>query len=934
MRNLKRALSLALASVMLLGMMVVGAGAVSYPDVDSKDNVEAIEVLKAVGAMVGDDNGNFNPDKNVNRNEMAAVLARLLLGADAEKYVGTCPFTDVPQWAQKYVAACYDNGIVKGRSETAYDGGATVTAQEAAAMVLRVLGYQKLEGTGANWAQPVVAKANEIRLFKGLSASATAPLNRNSVAQLSLNALKANVVTTDAEGDIVVEGIVTIPGKVEYKKVDAPAGIDYNNAAAGSNDLLYIQLCEKLYDNKLKLDTSASVTDDMQRPAGEWKYKNKSIITVANDADSTYVVKAGNDVTSVDNYVKNTLKKTSWTYASNPVHVNGAGGAATATATALKVGSTVEFYMNDTTTNQVDKVIVTEPTVYTLTADAATKDVDGKTQVRVPGVAGLGGFTSSITTDDVIGWQDLKKDDVVLMYREGSGKYVITLADSVYGAVSRKGSDGKITVNGDKYAQSGLTGTSYAASSFADYDNEYTFYLDAAGAIVKAVKETDKTSSDFAYVLTSSWVTGGGDLNVSNKAQAKLLFPDGSTQIVVVSKIDGKATVGSGPTATQVLYSGANSKFVSYKVSDNEYELTTENTTALTGATIDGSSPKFDANTLVGDSATVFLVHTKDGSKDVFTAYTGIGSVPKITGLTPAKCFAKVKSGVSQLVYVDAFTGGARVEGKAGEYVYLLGSGSDHSGALVSQYVPKNGDVPAHYVYEGFVNGEYSDNIMVSVSTVGNIVDNTGDDGAADAVAAKDTLYKVVSKDRNGIISVLGGAGSSTSYPELAAKQGVKVSGGVLTTTGSAYTVDDDTVFWYITKDGTCTELRQNSVAEDSSDDIYVVKTSSSGKKADVVYIREVNNITTFTAKISVDGGADTALTFASNAAISGNLSASVGKTYKITISATTGATVNVTSGALEGNLTASDMTITFTVTAQDGTTTGATQTITLDTTA
>ena len=33
MRNLKRALSLTLASVMLLGMMVVGAGAASYPAV-------------------------------------------------------------------------------------------------------------------------------------------------------------------------------------------------------------------------------------------------------------------------------------------------------------------------------------------------------------------------------------------------------------------------------------------------------------------------------------------------------------------------------------------------------------------------------------------------------------------------------------------------------------------------------------------------------------------------------------------------------------------------------------------------------------------------------------------------------------------------------------------------------------------------------------
>ena len=79
MRNLKRALSLALASVMLLGMMVVGSSAASYPDVDDNDNVEAIEVLNAVKVMIGD-HGSFNPDKAVNRHEMAVIMAKLVLG--------------------------------------------------------------------------------------------------------------------------------------------------------------------------------------------------------------------------------------------------------------------------------------------------------------------------------------------------------------------------------------------------------------------------------------------------------------------------------------------------------------------------------------------------------------------------------------------------------------------------------------------------------------------------------------------------------------------------------------------------------------------------------------------------------------------------------------------------------------------------------------
>ena len=55
MRNLKRALSLALASVMLLGMMVVGTSA-SYPDVKATDNEEAIAVMQLLKIMEGAEN--------------------------------------------------------------------------------------------------------------------------------------------------------------------------------------------------------------------------------------------------------------------------------------------------------------------------------------------------------------------------------------------------------------------------------------------------------------------------------------------------------------------------------------------------------------------------------------------------------------------------------------------------------------------------------------------------------------------------------------------------------------------------------------------------------------------------------------------------------------------------------------------------------------
>ena len=119
MRNLKRALSLGLTAAMISGLMVMGSSAASYADVTSENNVEAIEVLEAVGIMIGDENGNFNPDQNVTRNEMAVIMANLM-EYNVATYKDTSPFTDVPSWAEPYVAACYTNGITSGYSDTIY----------------------------------------------------------------------------------------------------------------------------------------------------------------------------------------------------------------------------------------------------------------------------------------------------------------------------------------------------------------------------------------------------------------------------------------------------------------------------------------------------------------------------------------------------------------------------------------------------------------------------------------------------------------------------------------------------------------------------------------------------------------------------------------------------------------------------------------------
>ena len=283
MRNLKRALSLLLSSTLVLGMMVMGGSAAGYKDVDaSNDNQEAIEVLQTVGIMTGDQNGNFNPDGSITRNEMAVVMAHLL-NLDYDYYRGTNPFTDVPEWAAPYVAACAAEGVVAGIGNGQFGGDQKVTAAQASLMIMKALGYfQNQEDFGSDWQVATIRQASYINLFDQIDANAESALTRGQVAQLVLNGLKSNMV--DFTGDKGIQiGNVTVGYKAEYTaKTNAAA--KYNSIVGGTTDIAsnnqyYVQLGEELYNGELKLSNDG--TDVFGRPSRVWEYKGDEIGTYA-----------------------------------------------------------------------------------------------------------------------------------------------------------------------------------------------------------------------------------------------------------------------------------------------------------------------------------------------------------------------------------------------------------------------------------------------------------------------------------------------------------------------------------------------------------------------------------------------------------------------------------------------------------------------------
>ena len=193
MRNLKRALSLALAFVMVMSLMIVGTSAKSYTDADKIDNQVAVEVLGELGVMIGNDDGSFAPDRDVTRAEMAVLITRILYGnnMNVDQFKNMNTFTDVPDWAEGFVNLCASLDIIAGRGNGIFDPDATVTSAEAALMLSRALGYFKNNAEfGNDWALAAMKRATQAGIIGGdMVLQANAGLDRDDVAQMTFNTL-------------------------------------------------------------------------------------------------------------------------------------------------------------------------------------------------------------------------------------------------------------------------------------------------------------------------------------------------------------------------------------------------------------------------------------------------------------------------------------------------------------------------------------------------------------------------------------------------------------------------------------------------------------------------------------------------------------------------------------------------------------------------
>lgn len=165
----------------------------TFADITAHWAKKDIEFLATKGLVKGVSANSYQPDRQITRAEFATLLVNVLNISTAS--VSETKFSDVPAgaWYYKTVNAAFTAGLVKGVSATRFDPERNVTRQEMAAMVMNALSYkgksievsqQDIEaklakfndrGQVAVWAKNPVVVAMNYGIITGRSATALAP---------------------------------------------------------------------------------------------------------------------------------------------------------------------------------------------------------------------------------------------------------------------------------------------------------------------------------------------------------------------------------------------------------------------------------------------------------------------------------------------------------------------------------------------------------------------------------------------------------------------------------------------------------------------------------------------------------------------------------------------------------------------------------------
>ncbi|RHV71459.1 hypothetical protein DXB06_13440 [Butyricicoccus sp. OF13-6] len=589
------------------------AGAAFTDQADIKVDADVVDTLVSLGIIEGFEDGSFQPNATVTRAQMAKMIYVLRTGkSDASAYNDDkTSFTDIgSHWARGYIKYCQSLGIIAGKSNTIFAPNATVTAQEAAKMLLVTLGYDanKAGLVGAGWAAKTNALADENGLLEDVNTSFTGPCPRQYAAQLIYNAIDTPTVvwrddaytnTNYSDGDNKtigekymglhsVEGILTSFAKEDGKDTYGATVTSITKQDGSKN--VKLNPAEESF-TKISKDYVA--------------LKNNKVKVLYKDTDEVYGVFALTDSNKVINGLlgdfgtssdKLKLNGTKYTVGTATTAAN-IGNSADKQATADKT-NLVKVDGSAVATNRNDLVKYVKSNVSGLAkafdASAISNSDNNKINLldiktfAIAQVTYVGkdyinvsyknssntqSFDSKLKDDDAVWYNGIAKDDYVAVTKAvntSADKIGVTKLDVVSGKITGTknaitASDYKVTVNGTTYEMAGVTN-----SDAADLTLNATVSIVVKGGYCLFVDDADAGSKDLA-LMTELYQEG-------NKWKATLLKADGSEETVTLKKseaINGKdvTTAGYSKFDGSTTAGAASIKLVTYTKSGDEYKL-------------------------------------------------------------------------------------------------------------------------------------------------------------------------------------------------------------------------------------------------------------------------------------------------------------------------------------------------------------------------
>lgn len=863
MKNLKRALSLTMASVMLVGMMAVGASAAGtgFTDKDKIENKDAVNMLVELGILAGKEDGNFDPAGILKRGEFAKMVSIALNGGN-DVVIGTSPkssYTDMEgKWSAPYVEYCTTMGIVSGVGEGRFSPEATVTGAQAAKMLLVSLGYnaanEKTPLTGANWALNTNVIASSINLYDGIKFDPNAPLTRDNAAQLVNNALNASLVkyeggeptaitTTSTE---LVEKVSTVdPTQSTWVSVTTTVDKTMLNTKYGVQKLTGVLKAT----DKVALK-GATLADENYVNIGGKSVKTTADWTMLGQQVSVYVVAKDLSGISYDK-VKGSVaadlgNKVTVHYGDGKkVEFKGADDKATYNLAGAGVGDVkntavvnVNFGAYKTAPVDGAPVYVIENADKTVYVNVYEYNYGKITEVNTAKeTIKLNGTT--VKNADFIATAELAKDDMVLTFTANK-KTIIKVVDKMDGTLTGA-SKGKAVIDGKLYGFAGFGGaetviTENGLVTAGNLNKDKTFYV--FEDLVLGIKDGEKAAAKYAVVVEAGFTAGKGDtFNGETKAQAKVTLEDGTTAIYDVASAD---TFVYNKNASNEAGVTDKATFAANVVPNTLYTYTVNTAgkiklakvitdgTVVTGTITSGSYKTGDTKlakttgSVYLDENTLFMFNSKDGYK----TYVGTSNAPTINTLTgKGAMYVTDDSTIASVMIVTDKTTATGESGKFG-YVVSVGRSFDADDAEVITFNLYNGEEVA---IKSDIKGTYTEQVK---KYQGNVIKYSIADGAIDVADVAATGAAIVGKtsDFRRDAAVTGFKQGTVNYVTFAAN----TTGDKETADDVTYDLAEDFAVHTIDGDGVATsgtDLSKNDIA-----DQYVVYTTNGDGEVNAVY--------------------------------------------------------------------------------------------------